>query len=123
MSYRLSRLLSTATAGYGAYALAVPGHLAQALQASGKEKDAYDLLATTYGVRDLAISGLGIFGRSGKTVKAAMLARIACDLGDAAILSRRTDDPEVRQKVLAVTLSWAGLNALALFVDSVRAAD
>ena len=47
--------------------------------------------------------------------------RIAGDLSDAAILSRETSDPAVRQKVLAVTLGWASLNALALLVDSRRA--
>jgi hypothetical protein len=52
-----------------------------------------------------------------------MVLRVAMDLGDAALLSARTDDREVRQKVLAVTLGWAGLNTLALLVDSARASD
>lgn len=120
MSYRLSRLLSTGTAGYAAFALAKPSHLADAMQADASERSGYDLLAQTYGVRDLAISSLGIFGRSGKTVKAAMLIRIAMDLGDAAVLSTRTDDEDVRKKVLAVTLGWAALNSLALVIDSRR---
>ncbi|MCU1423764.1 MAG: hypothetical protein JWM51_55, partial [Microbacteriaceae bacterium] len=85
-----------------------------------KDLPGLNLLAQTYGVRDLAISSLGIFGRSGKTVKAAMLLRIAMDLGDAVLLSSKTDDDEIRAKVLAVTLGWAGLNALALVVDSAR---
>ena len=67
-----------------------------------------DLLAQTYGVRDLAISSLGIFGRSPRTVKAAMVLRIAMDLGDAALLSTRVGPGQVRTKVLAVTLGWAG---------------
>ncbi len=123
MSYRLSRLMSTATAGYGAFALANPAHLGKALEADRKDQAGYDLLAQTYGVRDLAISSLGIFGRSGRTVKAAMLLRIAMDLGDAAVLSMKTDDDAVRQKVLTVTLGWAGLNTLALLIDSVRNDD
>ena len=122
MSYRLSRMMSTATAGYGVFALANPAHLPDALQADKEDRPGLELLAETYGVRDLAISALGIFGRSPRTVRAAMLLRIAMDLGDAALLATKTDD-EVRKKVLAVTLGWAGLNALALVVDSVRADD
>jgi hypothetical protein len=121
MSYRLSRLLSTATAAYGGYALAQPAHLWQALGADRKHREGLELLARTYGVRDLAISSLGVFGRSERTVRAAMLLRIAMDLGDAVLLSTQTDDENVRRKVLAVTLGWAGLNTLALVVDSARA--
>ena len=120
MSYKLSRLMSTASAGYGAFALAVPEHLADALQADKEDRAGLDLLAQTYGVRDATISMFGMFGRSGKTVKTAMLIRIAMDLGDAALLSTRTKDDAIRQKVLAVTLGWAGLNALALVIDSIR---
>jgi hypothetical protein len=83
MSYPLSRFLSTATAGYGVFALTVPEHLGKALEADKEDMPGLDLLAQSYGVRDLAISSLGIFGRSGRTVKAAMLLRIAMDLGDA----------------------------------------
>jgi len=120
MTYRLSRLLSAATASYGAFALARPGHLPDAWQADKEDRPGLELLAETYGVRDLAISSLGMFGRSERTVRAAMILRIAMDLGDAALLSTKTDD-EVRQKVLAVTLGWAGLNTLALVIDSARA--
>ena len=121
MSYRLSRLLSAATAGYGGYALTQPAHLWQALGADRKDRAGLELLARTYGVRDLAISSLGMFGRRPGTVRAAMLLRIAMDLGDAALLSARSDDEDVRRKVLAITLGWAGLNALALTIDSARA--
>jgi len=121
MSYPLSRLLSAATAAYGGYALTQPAHLWQALQADRKEREALELLARTYGVRDLAISALGVLGRRPGTVRAAMMLRIAMDLGDAALLSTRADDEAVRTKVLAVTLGWAGLNTLALVVDSRRA--
>jgi hypothetical protein len=120
MSYRLSRLMSTGTAGYGAFALAKPEHLANVLQADKRERPGYDLLAQAYGVRDLTIGALGMFGRSGKTVRAAMLIRIVMDLGDAALLAPRMKDDAIRQKVLAVTLGWAGLNAVALAIDSVR---
>ena len=122
MSYRLSRLMSTATAGYGAFALTRPGHLPDVLQADKEDRPGLELLAETYGVRDLAISALGMFGRSGRTVRVAMMLRIAMDLGDAALLATKTEDV-VRKKVLAATLGWAGLNTLALLVDSARAED
>ncbi|MGB0099182.1 MAG: hypothetical protein WBP61_02780 [Nocardioides sp.] len=121
MSYPLSRSLSAATAAYGGYALAQPAHLWSALQADRKEREGLELLARSYGVRDLAISSLGVFGKKPGTVRTAMLLRIAMDLGDAALLASKTDDPQVRQKVLAVTLGWAGLNTLALAIDSRRA--
>jgi hypothetical protein len=120
MSHRLSRLMSTATAGYGAYALANPQHLGQVLEVDAQDRPGMDLLAQTYGVRDLVISSLGIFGRSPRTVRAAMVLRIAMDLGDAALLSTRVGPGRVRTKVLAVTLGWAGLNSLALLVDARR---
>lgn len=120
MSYPLSRIMSTATAAYGGYALTQPAHLWQALKADRKDREGLELLARTYGVRDLAISSLGVLGRRPGTVRTAMVLRIAMDLGDAAVLSSRTEDEAVRTKVLAVTLGWAGLNALALAIDSVR---
>lgn len=121
MSYPLSRLLSTATAAYGGYALAQPAHLWQAMQADRKDREGLELLARTYGVRDLAISSLGVFGRRPGTVKAAMLIRIAMDLGDCALLTAKAEDDDVRKKIAAITLGWAGLNALALAIDSRRA--
>ena len=114
--------MSSATAGYGVFALASPAHLPDALRADQRDREGLELLAQTYGVRDLAISAVGVFGR-GRTVRVAMLMRIAMDLGDAALLSSRTKDDEIRQKVLAVTIGWAGLNTLALLVDSARAGD
>ena len=56
--------MSTATAGYGVFALAHPAHLPDALQADKEDRPGLELLAETYGVRDLAISALGMFGRS-----------------------------------------------------------
>lgn len=121
MSYPLSRFLSAATAAYGGYALTQPAHLWQALQADRKHREGLELLARTYGVRDLAISSLGVLGRRPGTVRAAMLLRIAMDLGDCALLSATAEDEDVRRKVAAITLGWAGLNALALAIDSRRA--
>ena len=119
MSMPLSRLMSTATATYGVYALVDPGHLGRALDP--KHADDYDLLATTYGARDVVVSTLGMAGRSDKTVGAAMMVRIGCDVSDGLILAARARDAATRQKVLAVTLGWAALNTLALLSDRRRA--
>ena len=121
MTYRLSRLMSAATASYGVYALAEPRHLGKTLTKNPKEQADYDVLAQTYGARDLAISAVGMLSRSERAVTAAMVIRIVCDASDGLILSAKAKDEETRNKVLAVTFGWAGLNALALSVDRRRA--
>ena len=119
MTFPLSRLMSTATASYGVYALAEPRHLGRAIDP--KHAADYDLLAQSYGARDLVVSSLGMFGKGRKTVTTAMLIRIACDVSDGLILSRKAADEQARQKVLGVTFGWATLNALALLSDRRRA--
>jgi Domain of unknown function (DUF4267) len=121
MTFALSRLLSTATASYGVYALAQPRHLGAVLTSDPKKQASFDALTRTYGVRDLAVGALGVFGKSEKTVQAAMLLRVVMDLSDAAILSREAEDESAGKLVLGVTLGWATLNALALLADRHRA--
>lgn len=123
MTYKLSRLMSAATAGYGVYALVEPTHLGKALEAAKAEMGGWEVLARTYAVRDLAISSFGLFGRSGRTVRTAMKLRILNDVGDGLVLAARTSDRDVRQKVLAATMGWAALNTVALVVDSRRNDD
>jgi hypothetical protein len=115
----LTQLAAGATAGYGVYALVQPRHLGKALQAPVVDRPMFDLLARTYGVRDLAISGFGLTARSRSARTTAAALRIASDLGDAALLGAWASDPQIRRKVLAVTLGWAGLNAAALAADLV----
>lgn len=119
MTYRLSRLMSTATASYGVFALASPRHLGNAVDP--KNAADYDLLATTYGARDLVVSSVGLLGRSDKMVTAAMMIRIVLDVSDGLILAGRTPDDQTRTKVLGVTFGWATLNAVALSTDRRRA--
>ncbi len=119
MTFPLSRFMTTATASYGVYALAVPRHLGTAVDP--KHAADYDLLARTYGARDLAISGVGLLSRSPKAITAAMAIRIVCDVSDGLLLSGRAADAQARQKVLGVTLGWAALNTLALVTDRRRA--
>ena len=121
MSYALSRLMSTATASYAGFCLARPEHLGQALGADKHEQDGFDLLAEVFGVRDLAISTLGIVGRSDRTVRTAMWIRILCDLGDGVVLASRLDDDAARAKALGAAWAWGALNVTALHLDKRRA--
>ena len=120
MTYPLSRAMSTATSAYGVYALVRPRHLGRLLTSNSREQEAYDVLARVYGVRDLTISALGLFGRSPKTVGTAMLMRIVMDLGDGTLLSLKAEDKEGRMKLLGATCAWASLNALAWTIDRRR---
>ncbi|QNN54586.1 hypothetical protein [Nocardioides mesophilus] len=117
MTFTWSRLMSAATASYGVYALADPRHLGRALTDNEPEQAGFDLLARTYGARDLTVSALGLLGRSPRTVTTAMLIRIACDVSDGLLLAARAEDEQTRTKVLGVTFGWGALNALALLQD------
>ena len=119
---RFSKLLSLATAAYGAFALAKPRHLADGVEAPEAQAPAFDQMAYTYAGRDLSISGLALVSSNPSVVTAAMALRILGDLSDAAVLSTGTDKPGVQKKVLAVTLGWAALNTLALVADRRRLA-
>jgi hypothetical protein len=117
MSYPFTRAMAAATAGYGVYALVRPDHLPKAMEAGPSEHDALARIARGYGVRDLAISALTLFGPSATAIRVGAGLRIANDLTDATLLSVRTDSGKVRAKVLAATLGWASLNTLALVRD------
>jgi hypothetical protein len=114
---KYSKLISLATAGYGAFAAAKPRHLADGLEAPAAQAPAFDRMAYTYAGRDLAISGLALVAKSPSLVTAAMVLRIVGDLSDALVLSTGTSKPAVQKKVLAVTLGWAALNTAALVAD------
>jgi hypothetical protein len=120
ISFPASRAMSAATATYGVYALVRPSHLADAMQADAGERPGYDALARAYGVRDLLLSALGVFG-PGRAVAWAMRGRIAGDLADCATLVVKADDGKIRGKAAAVTVGWAVLNFLAYRWDRSRA--
>jgi hypothetical protein len=119
---KYSKLLSLATAAYGAFALVKPRHLADGVEAPTAQAPAFDKMAYTYAGRDLSISGLALASSNPSVITAAMLLRILGDLSDAAVLGTGTDKPAVRGKVLAVTLGWAALNTAALVADRRRLA-
>jgi hypothetical protein len=114
---KYSKLISLATAGYGAFAAINPRHLANGVEAPALQAPAFDRMAYTYAGRDLAISGVAVASRNTSVVTAMMVLRIVGDLSDALILSTGTSKPSVQKKVLAVTLGWAALNTAALVVD------
>lgn len=113
--------MSASTLSYAGYALAEPRHLGRFLTSAEPQQADYDLLAQTYGARDLAVGLLGLLGRSERTVTAAMLARIAFDLSDGVLLAARAEDDETKAKVLGVTWGYAALNTVALLADRRRA--
>jgi hypothetical protein len=119
ISYPASRAMSTASAAYGVYALVKPSHLADVMDADTGQRSGYDSLARAYGVRDVLLSALGVFG-PGRAVAWAMRGRIAGDLADCATLVTKADDGKVRGKVAAVTIGWAVLNFLAYRWDRSR---
>jgi len=121
MTYTWSRLMSASTLTYAGYALAQPRHLGEFMTSAERRQAEYDLLAQTYGARDLAVGTLGLLGRSERTVTAAMLARIAFDVSDGLLLASRADDDETKAKVLGITWGYAALNTLALLADRRRA--
>lgn len=116
----LSRGVSALTLGYAVFSLVKPEHLGRAMDSDAFEQPTYDKIAKAYGVRDVAIGGLGLLGPSPKAVQVAMGLRIVGDLADAVVLGSRAPDNKVRAKVLAVTLGYAVLNTAALVRDSRR---
>ncbi len=119
---KFSKLISLATAAYGVFALARPGHLADGVEAPAEQAPVFDRMAYTYAGRDLSISGLALASSNPSVITAAMALRIVGDLSDAAILATGTAKPQVQQKILAVTLGWAALNTMALVADRRRLA-
>jgi hypothetical protein len=115
MDHPRSRATGAATCAYAIYALARPGHLADALGAPAARRPALDALARTYGVRDLSTSAL-LLSADPRLRRAAVALRVASDLGDCAVLAASTSG-RVRAKVVAVTLGWAALNTAALLAD------
>ncbi|MGB5951365.1 MAG: hypothetical protein WBG57_02495 [Ornithinimicrobium sp.] len=120
MTFPLSRILSASTGAYGLFALLKPDHLGSALEAPAEQMPAYNLMAYTYGLRDIPVSAVGVFASSPALVTASMVMRIVSDFGDATILGTTMDDPEVRKKALKVTIAWGALNTAALLIDRRR---
>lgn len=117
MNLSYSKLISAATAGYAVFALAKPRHLGEALTKSPLKQPEYDLVARMFGPRDLVISALAIVAPSRAARERAMIARVALDLSDAALLTPEATTKTGKAKVLGATLTWAGLNVAAILAD------
>lgn len=117
MTQSYSRIMSAATAGYAVFALVKPRHLGTALTRSPLKQPEYDLVARMFGPRDLALSALALLAPSASAREQAMLARVALDLADAALLTPEARTAGAKAKVLGATLTWAGLNVAAIVAD------
>jgi hypothetical protein len=116
---RYSKMLSAVTAGYAAYCVARPRHLADALQVPPDRAPETDRLALTYAGRDLPLAAVALLSSDPTLVRTAMGLRLAADLTDASVLGSSTAGA-VRSKVLAVTLGYGALHVAALVADARR---
>lgn len=108
-SSKAVRAVSLATAGYAVYSLVKPEHLRRAL---GSDDEMWDTVARVFGVRDLAVSAVGVLG-SPTAARAALTIRTALDLGDAALLGL-TLDGDARTKAVGAAGGWGLLNLAVL---------
>ncbi|MBC7632919.1 hypothetical protein [Aeromicrobium sp.] len=115
-----SKIMSAATAAYSVFALLKPRHLGVALTKSPLTQQEYDIVARTFGARDLAVSALAIVAPSTAAREQAMFARIFLDLSDASMLTPQARSASAKAKVLGATLTWAGLNIAAVVADRRR---
>lgn len=106
------RVMSAATAAYAVFSLVKPDHLGKAL---GSSDPMWDTVARVFGIRDLAVSAVGLLG-SPAAARAALTIRASLDLGDAALLGL-TLDGDARTKAVAAAGGW-GLVNLAVLAKS-----
>lgn len=114
---RYSKALSAVTAGYAAYCVVRPRHLADALEVPADRAPETDRLALTYAGRDMPLAAVALFAKNPTLVRSAMTLRLAADLTDATVLGSTTTGA-VRTKVLAVTLGYGALHVAALVADA-----
>lgn len=110
-----SKAMSALSLAYAGYSLVRPSNLGRALEA--RPESAYDTTARLYGVRDLMSAGIPLVTDNKTAVTAAMVSRVAYDLGDCLILRPEARTDSAKRKVTAITLGWAGLNAAGYLLD------
>lgn len=104
------------TAAYGLSTLVRPAVFARPAGLSGpRPPDPVAVLVRAVGVRDVA-GGLAMaVAPAGPALRAAVLARIAADVGDAVTFALSPNpDPAARRKAVAVGAGWGALNVLGL---------
>lgn len=110
-------MMTVGTLAYSVYALARPRHLGRALTNSPLKQPEYDVVAQTFGFRDLVVSGLALAAPTAAAREQAMIGRIVLDLTDSALFTAEASTKAGKAKVLAATLTWAALNAAAIVKD------
>jgi hypothetical protein len=112
----MPRVLGWLTLGYGAYTLLRPDSLAHAAglePRDGPTTRSGTALARVIGMRDIISGAAMVAARPGLPLRAAVVARAACDTSDLVGLGL-TVPPGSRSKVIAVTAGWGLLNAASL---------
>jgi len=111
------RTLGVLTAAYGVATLVRPAILAGPAGLAGSDgqpSEPVSILVRAVGVRD-TVNGVTVaLAPAGAPLKLALAARIAADLGDAAVFGLSPGDPAAKRKAVVVGLAWGALNALAL---------
>lgn len=113
---RAPRVLGLLTLGYGAFTLARPRSLVRAadLEPRGAQLSRSGrALGGVVGARDLLSGASMVLAPAGGPLRAAVLARVACDLSDAAAFGGAVP-PRSRAKVVAVAAGWGILCATSL---------
>ena len=108
------RTLGVLTALYGASTLVRPTVLSRPAGLSGDEAPLpVGILVRAVGVRDVA-NGLALaFAPAGPALRLAVAARVAADLGDAAVFALSgNDDADARLKAMGVGVGWGALLGL-----------
>ncbi len=112
----MPRVLGWLTLGYGAYTLLRPDSLVHAAGLESREARASrggTALARVIGMRDVISGAAMVVAEPGVPLRAAVVARVACDTSDLVGLGL-TVPPGSRAKVIAVTAGWGLLNAASL---------
>lgn len=120
---RALRVLGLATVGFGALSLAkpeIPARLLGQTDPSGAPQSGAVMTSYVAGVRDV-VSGLSLLLLpAGKLRAAAVVARVAFDVGDGLLLPRSIPDPRTQQALRTSAFGFAGACALAGVASGVR---
>ena len=111
----LPRLLGGLTAVYGAYTFARPHSLMRAVGLEPRDLPGSQQrpgLGRAIGARDLVSGASMMLAPAGTALQAAIMARVACDVGDT-IGFGLAAPPRLRFRVVAVTAGWGLLCASA----------
>jgi hypothetical protein len=110
----IPRIFGALTALYGVSAILMPGVIGRHGGYRGWEsrESGVRLLSAVVGVRDV-VSGVAIvLAPRGDALLAALAARVAFDLSDAAAFGRLLPSPAARRKIAAVAGAWGALAAV-----------